>query len=183
MPRRKVAARREILADPVFSSLLIAKFINRVMKSGKKSVAEKIVYGALNKVQERLKSHTKKDAKDGEGDQGGESGGSTSAKRYANVVELLDSALDNVRPTVEVKARRVGGSTYQIPTEVRVDRRDALAMRWIIESAQSRGEKGMVLKLAGELADALEHKGGAVKKRETVHAMAKANQAFAHFAR
>lgn len=182
MPRRKVAAKREILADPVFSSLLIAKFINRVMKSGKKSVAEKIVYGALNKVQERLKSHTKKEAaKEGDGDQGGEGG--ASAKRYATVVELLDSALDNVRPTVEVKARRVGGSTYQIPTEVRVDRRDALAMRWIIESAQSRGEKGMVLKLAGELADALEHKGGAVKKRETVHAMAKANQAFAHFAR
>jgi len=179
MPRRKVAAKREILADPVFSSLLIAKFINRVMKSGKKSVAEKIVYGALSKVQERLKSQAKKDAAKDD-DQGGEG---SAGKRFASVVELLDSALDNVRPTVEVKARRVGGSTYQIPTEVRVDRRDALAMRWIIESAQSRGEKGMVLKLAGELADALEHKGGAVKKRETVHAMAKANQAFAHFAR
>ena len=181
MPRRKVAAKREILADPVFSSLLIAKFINRVMKSGKKSVAEKIVYGALSKVQERLKSHAKKDAAkdDNESGEGSGAGG----KRFASVVELLDSALDNVRPTVEVKARRVGGSTYQIPTEVRVDLRDALGMRWIIESAQSRGEKGMVLKLAGELADALEHKGGAVKKRETVHAMAKANQAFAHFAR
>jgi small subunit ribosomal protein S7 len=184
MPRRKVAAKREILADPVFSSLLIAKFINRVMKSGKKSVAEKIVYGALAKVQDRLKSQAKKEHKDGDADGAeGSSAGSSGGKRYGNVVELLDTALDNVRPAVEVKARRVGGSTYQIPTEVRVDRRDALAMRWIIESAQSRGEKGMVLKLAGELADALEHKGGAVKKRETVHAMAKANQAFAHFAR
>lgn len=183
MPRRKVAAKREILADPVFSSLLIAKFINRVMKSGKKSIAEKIVYGALSKAQERLKSHAKKEQAHKEGEEGGESSGGQAHKRFSSVVELLDSALNNVRPVVEVKARRVGGSTYQIPTEVRTDRRDALAMRWIIESAQSRGEKGMVLKLAGELADALENKGGAVKKRETVHSMAKANQAFAHFAK
>jgi small subunit ribosomal protein S7 len=152
MPRRKVAAKREILADPVFSSLLVAKFINRVMKNGKKSVAEKIVYGALTKAQERLKSHAKKEAhKDEEG--GGES--SAGSKRFSTVVDLLDAALENVRPVVEVKARRVGGSTYQIPTEVRVDRRDALAMRWIIESAAARGEKGMVLKLAGELTDEL----------------------------
>lgn len=181
MPRRKVIAKREILADPVFGSLLIAKFINRVMRKGKKSVAEKIVYGALTKAQEYLKQHAKKDVHK-EGEEGGESS-DDSTKRFSTLVELLDAALNNVRPVVEVKARRVGGSTYQIPTEVRVARRDALAMRWIIESAQSRGEKGMVLKLAGEIADALENKGGAVKKRETVHAMAKANQAFAHFAR
>jgi small subunit ribosomal protein S7 len=172
MPRRKVAAKREILADPMFGSMLIAKFINRVMKSGKKSVAEKIVYGALVKAQERIKSHAKKDEE-----------GKDSGRHFGSVVDLLEAALSNVRPMVEVKARRVGGSTYQIPTEVRAERRDALAMRWVIESASSRGEKGMVLKLAGELADALENKGGAVKKRETVHAMAKANQAFAHFAR
>lgn len=180
MPRRKVAAKREILADPIYSSLMIAKFINRVMKNGKKSVAEKIVYGALDKVQERLKSQAKKEVHK-EGAEGAEA--AHAHKRYASVVDLFDAALNNVRPVVEVKARRVGGSTYQIPTEVRVERRDALAMRWIIESAQARGEKGMVLRLAGELADALDNKGGAVKKRETVHAMAKANQAFAHFAR
>jgi len=121
MPRRKVAAKREILADPVHHSLLIAKFINRVMTSGKKSVAEKIVYGALTKVQERMKQSQKKEVQQDEG--GGESSGS---KRFSSVVDLLEAALDNVRPLVEVKARRVGGATYQIPTEVRVDRRDAL---------------------------------------------------------
>ena len=177
MPRRKVVAKREILADPVFGSLLVAKFINRIMQSGKKSIAEKILYGALSKAQERLK-HRKKDD---EGSEGGESG--AAHKGATSVVDLLETILDNVRPMVEVRARRVGGSTYQIPTEVRAGRRDALAMRWIIEAAQSRGEKGMVLKLAGEFVDALEGKGGAVKKRETMHAMAKANQAFAHFAR
>ena len=179
MPRRKVAAKREILPDPMYGSLLIAKFINRVMKSGKKSIAEKIVYGALDRVQENLKTRSKKEQQASK-DEGAEAA-SSSSKRFNTIVELLEAILENVRPTVEVKARRVGGSTYQIPTEVRADRRDALAMRWLIESAQSRGEKGMVLKLAGELTDALDQKGGAVKKRETVHATAKANQAFAHF--
>ncbi len=181
MPRRKVVAKREILADPVFGSMLIAKFINRVMKNGKKSLAEDIVYGALAKVEERLKQKSKKT--EGEGGEGGDAGGHHGGARFTSVVELLEAILDNVRPTVEVRARRVGGATYQIPTEVRASRRDALGMRWIIECAQSRGEKGMVLKLAGEFLDALESKGGAVKKRETMHAMAKANQAFAHFAR
>lgn len=178
MPRRRVSEKREILSDPMHGSILIAKLINRVMESGKKAVAEKIVYGALDKVQERV---SKSKAHHTEGaEEGGESHGS---HRPKTVVDLLEAALDNVRPIVEVRARRVGGSTYQIPTEVRSDRRDALAMRWVIESAQKRGEKSMVLKLAGELFDALEGRGAAVKKRETVHAMAKANQAFAHFAR
>jgi small subunit ribosomal protein S7 len=178
MPRRRVSEKREILSDPMHDSILIAKLINRVMESGKKAVAEKIVYGALDKVQERVSKSKTHQAEGNE--EGGESHGS---HRPKTVVDLLEAALDNVRPIVEVRARRVGGSTYQIPTEVRSDRRDALAMRWVIESAQKRGEKSMVLKLAGELFDALEGRGAAVKKRETVHAMAKANQAFAHFAR
>lgn len=181
MPRRRVSAKRQILPDPMHGSLTIAKFINRVMESGKKAVAEKIVYGALNKVQERMKSkQSQAAASDEEGGEGSEGG---APRRVRTVVEVLDAVLDNVRPIVEVRPRRVGGSTYQIPTEVRVDRRDALAMRWIIEAAQNRSEKSMVQKLAGELYDAFEGRGTAVKKRETVHAMAKANQAFAHFAR
>lgn len=183
MPRRRVSAKREILPDPMHGSLLIAKFINRVMTSGKKAVAEKIVYSALEKVQERMKSKQTQAASSNH-EEDGESGSSTgSVVRTKSVVDVLESVLDNVRPIVEVRPRRVGGSTYQIPTEVRVDRRDALAMRWVIEAAQNRSEKSMVLKLAGELFDAFEGRGTAVKKRETVHAMAKANQAFAHFAR
>lgn len=183
MPRRRVTAKREILPDPMHGSLLIAKFINRVMESGKKAVAEKIVYGALEKVQERMKSKQTQAATTNTSDEddGSASGGRTA--RVQSMAEVLESVLDNVRPIVEVRPRRVGGSTYQIPTEVRVDRRDALAMRWVIEAAQNRSEKSMVLKLAGELYDAHEGRGTAVKKRETVHAMAKANQAFAHFAR
>lgn len=172
MPRRRVAAKREILPDPKFGSELLAKFINCVMRSGKKSIAEKIVYGALDKVWERTKGQHKSD----DGDDSGSKGGSQTV-----LVNIFDRALDSIRPTVEVRARRVGGSTYQIPVEVRPSRRTALAMRWIVEAAQQRSEKTMALRLAGEIVDAMDGKGSAVKKREDTHRMAKANQAFAHF--
>jgi len=174
MPRRRVAAKREILPDPKFGSELLAKFINCVMRSGKKSIAEKIVYGALDKVWDRTKSKTANEDSDG-----GDSTGTGGSQKI--LVDIFDRALDNIRPTVEVRARRVGGSTYQIPVEVRQSRRTALAMRWIVDAAQQRGEKTMALRLAGEIADAMEGKGTAVKKREDTHRMAKANQAFAHF--
>ena len=154
MPRRRVAAKREILPDPKFGSLVLAKFINMVMVDGKKSVAERILYGALGMAQE---------------------------KRGADPVELLETALENVRPLVEVKGRRVGGATYQVPVEVRPARRNALAMRWLIEAARKRSEKTMAARLAGELMDASEQKGSAVKKKEDTHRMAEANKAFSHF--
>lgn len=171
MPRRRVAAKREVLPDPIFNSDLLAKFINSVMKSGKKAVAERIVYGALDKVAERKGKSSNKDD-----DEGG-----SSSRSHNLAIDIFNRALENVAPTVEVRARRVGGSTYQIPMEVRPSRRMALAMRWIIESAQSRGEKTMSQRLASEILDAEENKGNAVKKREDVHRMAKANQAFAHY--
>ena len=154
MPRRRVAAKREILPDPKFGNITLAKFMNHVMVSGKKSVAERIVYGALDIVEERLKK---------------------------SPVEVFEEALDNVAPLVEVKSRRVGGATYQVPVEVRPSRRTALAMRWLVDYARSRGEKSMPQRLAGELIDAVQGKGGAVKKREDVHRMAVANKAFSHF--
>ena len=154
MSRRKQAERRTILPDPKFGSDKLAKFVNMVMKSGKKAVAERIVYGALDQI-----------------------GG----KRSADPMEVLDRALENVRPMVEVKSRRVGGATYQVPVEVRPVRQQALAMRWIIESARARGEKSMPQRLAGELLEAAENRGNAVKKREDVHRMAEANKAFAHY--
>lgn len=154
MPRRRVAAKREILPDPKFGNIVLAKFINHVMISGKKSVAEKIVYGALDKVQER----TNKDP-----------------------LEVFEKALEAIQPAVEVKSRRVGGATYQVPVEVRPARRMALSMRWAVDSARGRGEKSMALRLAGELIDAAEGRGAAVKKREDVHRMAEANKAFAHY--
>ena len=154
MPRRRVAAKREILPDPKFGNITLAKFMNHVMVSGKKSVAERIVYGALDIVEERLKK---------------------------SPVEVFEEALDNVAPLVEVKSRRVGGATYQVPVEVRPSRRKALAMRWLVDYARSRGEKSMPQRLAGELIDAVQGKGGAVKKREDVHRMADANKAFAHY--
>ena len=154
MPRRRVVAKREVLPDPKFGSVTLAKFMNHVMVSGKKSVAEKIVYGALDIVQER----TKKDP-----------------------IEAFEEALDNVAPMVEVKSRRVGGATYQVPVEVRASRRNALAMRWLVDYARGRGEKSMRQRLAGEITDASQGKGGAVKKREDVHRMAEANKAFSHF--
>ena len=154
MPRRRVAAKREILPDPKSGNITLAKFMNHVMVSGKKSVAERIVYGALDIVEERLKK---------------------------SPVEVFEEALDNVAPLVEVKSRRVGGATYQVPVEVRPSRRTALAMRWLVDYARSRGEKSMPQRLAGELIDAVQGKGGAVKKREDVHRMAEANKAFSHF--
>lgn len=177
MPRRRVAAKREILPDPIFGSELLTKFINCVMKSGKKSVAEHIVYGALEKIAERKKGRPHKDEEGGQ-----EGGAASSGGAQSNAgLDIFSKALENVRPSVEVRARRVGGSTYQIPVEVRPSRRTALAMRWLIEAAQGRGEKTMALRLASEILDAFEGKGNAVKKREDVHRMAKANQAFAHF--
>ncbi|HLS99824.1 MAG: 30S ribosomal protein S7 [Porticoccaceae bacterium] len=154
MPRRRVAAKREVLPDPKFGNVTLAKFMNHVMVSGKKSVAERIVYGALTLVEERLKK---------------------------NPVEIFEEALDNIAPMVEVKSRRVGGATYQVPVEVRPSRRTALAMRWLVDYARGRGEKSMRQRLAGEIIDAFQSKGGAVKKREDVHRMAEANKAFSHF--
>jgi len=170
MPRRREVPKREILPDPKHHSELLAKFINVLMVSGKKSTAEKIIYGALDAMEARVKK-IKKDEDEGESG----STGSTVILRY------FEDALNNVRPSVEVRSRRVGGATYQVPVEVRHDRSIALGMRWIVQAARGRGEKGMMLRLAGELMDAFESKGSAVKKREDTHKMAKANQAFAHF--
>ena len=172
MPRRREVPKREILPDPKYHSELLAKFINVLMVSGKKSIAENIIYGALSVLEERVKKTKKTDE---EGGESGSTGGSATVLRY------FEEALDNVRPSVEVRSRRVGGATYQVPVEVRNDRSVALGMRWIVQAARSRGEKGMMLRLAGELMDAYESKGSAVKKREDTHKMAKANQAFAHF--
>lgn len=171
MPRRREVPKREILPDPKHHSELLAKFINVLMISGKKSTAEKIIYGALSVMDERVKK-TKKSDEDSES---GSTGSAMTVLRY------FEDALNNVRPSVEVRSRRVGGATYQVPVEVRHDRSIALGMRWIVQAARSRGEKGMMLRLAGELMDAFESKGSAVKKREDTHKMAKANQAFAHF--
>ncbi len=154
MPRRRVAAKREILPDAKYGNVTLAKFMNHVMVSGKKSLAERIVYGALDIVHER----TKKDP-----------------------VEAFEEALENIAPMVEVKSRRVGGATYQVPVEVRASRRNALAMRWLVDFARGRGEKSMRQRLAGEILDAAESKGSAVRKREDVHRMAEANKAFSHF--
>ena len=154
MSRRNQAPRRAILPDPKYGNLMLAKFINMVMKSGKKSVAERIIFGALDQI---------------------------AGKGNENPVEVLDKALDNVRPMVEVKSRRVGGATYQVPIEVRPVRRTTLAMRWVLDASRKRGEKSMPLRLAGELLDAAENRGTAVKKREDTHRMAEANKAFSHF--
>lgn len=154
MARRRVAARREILPDPKFGSLTLAKFINMVMVDGKKSVAERVLYGALDQMAE---------------------------KKGGDPLESLEQALENVRPMVEVKSRRVGGATYQVPIEVRPVRRNALAMRWLIEAARKRSEKSMAGRLAGELVDASEARGTAVKKKEDTHRMAEANKAFSHY--
>ncbi|WP_406547285.1 30S ribosomal protein S7 [Succinimonas sp.] len=154
MPRRRVVGQRKILPDPKFGSELLAKFINVVMVDGKKSVAESIVYGALDTVAEK------------------------SGKAH---LDIFEEALDHIRPAVEVKSRRVGGATYQVPVEVRPVRRNALAMRWLVEAARSRSEKSMAQRLAAELLDAADNKGSAVRKREDVHRMAEANKAFAHY--
>ncbi len=154
MSRRRVISRREILSDPKYGSELLAKFINMVMVDGKKAVAEKILYGALDQV---------------------------ASKRKSDALEVLDQALENVRPLVEVKSRRVGGATYQVPVEVRPNRRNSLAMRWLIDASRKRSEKSMALRLAGELMDAADSKGSAVKKRDDTHRMAEANKAFSHY--
>jgi len=171
MSRRRRAPKREILPDPKFGSELIAKFVNHVMVNGKKSVAEKIVYGALDTAAQKLKGKEK------EGDEEGGEGSGT----VGFALKVFDKALDNVCPTVEVRSRRVGGSTYQVPIEVRPSRRIALAMRWLVETAKKRVEKTMALRLAGEIVDAFNGRGSAVKKREDTHKMAMANQAFAHY--
>ena len=154
MSRKKSNFKRDVLPDPKFGSELISKYINMVMKSGKKSVAERIVYGAMDHIAQ---------------------------KEQGDVVELTEKALEKVKPMVEVKSRRVGGATYQVPVEVRPRRQMALAMRWTIEAARKRGEANMPLKLAGEMLDALHDRGAAMKKREEVHKMAEANKAFAHY--
>ncbi|GFZ84272.1 30S ribosomal protein S7 [Pseudohongiella nitratireducens] len=154
MPRRRVAAKREILPDAKYGSKVLAKFMNHVMEDGKKSVAERIVYGALDTV----------------------------SKNSGNdPLEAFEQALEAIAPMVEVKSRRVGGATYQVPVEVRAERRSALAMRWLVEHARKRGEKSMSLRLAGEISDASQGRGSAVKKREDVHRMAEANKAFSHY--
>ena len=171
MPRRRDVPKREVLPDPKYHSELLAKFINVLMVDGKKSIAEKVIYGALDVLQDKLKKQPKSQDDD-------ESGSGSSSN---SVLDMFESALSNVRPAVEVRSRRVGGATYQVPVEVRTDRSIALGMRWLVQYARKRGEKGMMLRLAGELFDAYNNKGAAVKKREDTHKMAKANQAFAHF--
>jgi small subunit ribosomal protein S7 len=154
MPRRREVEKRRILPDPKFQDRLVAKFVNNLMRKGKKSVGEQIIYGAFDQVENKLKD---------------------------DPLKIFKKALDNVKPMVEVKSRRVGGATYQVPVEVRQDRRVALAMRWLIDYSKSRGEKTMKEKLAGEIMDAASNRGNAVKKREDTHKMAEANKAFAHY--
>ena len=154
MSRRKAAPKRKILPDPKYGNLRVAKFMNQIMKNGKKSLAESIVYGAFKEITEKTKKEP---------------------------VEVFEKALESVGPMVEVKARRVGGATYQVPLEVRPARRQALAMRWLVNSARARNEKTMTLRLAQELLDASEGKGEAIKKKEDTHKMAEANKAFSHF--
>jgi small subunit ribosomal protein S7 len=154
MPRRATIVKREILPDPVYNSKLVTKFINSVMHSGKKTVAEQIFYGALKMIEERT------------GD---------------DPLKIFKRAMDNAKPQVEVKSRRVGGSTYQVPIEVSSDRQQSLAIRWLIGYANQRHEKTMTAKLAGEFLDAANNRGGTVKKRDDTHRMAEANKAFAHY--
>ena len=154
MPRRRVAGTRKVLPDPIYNSILVTKFINGVMWAGKKSVAEKIFYGAMEKLAE---------------------------KTGEEPLKVFKKAVDSVKPTLEVKSRRIGGATYQVPLEVSPDRRNTLAIRWIVNYARSRNEKTMEDQLVGELLDALNNRGSAVKKKDEVHRMAEANRAFAHY--
>lgn len=187
MARRKAAPKREILPDPLFRSELLAKFMNAVMRNGKKSVAENIVYGALDIVTKRIRRRTERE---GSSEECSDTTGNRrrlkgdiylDATTRSVALEIFKKALGNLMPSVEVKSRRVGGSTYQVPVEIRAVRRQALAMRWLTEYANKRNEKTMTLRLANEILDAVENRGGAVKKKEDVHRMAKANQAFAHY--
>ena len=154
MPRRREVEKRKILPDPKFQDRTVAKFVNNLMREGKKSTGERIIYGAFDQVEQKLKD---------------------------DPLKIFKKALDNVKPVVEVKSRRVGGATYQVPVEVRQDRRTALAMRWLIDYSKARGEKTMQEKLAGEIIDAANNRGNAVKTREDTHKMAEANKAFAHY--
>ncbi|WP_404403585.1 30S ribosomal protein S7 [Pelagibacterium halotolerans] len=154
MSRRHRAEKREIHPDPKFGDLVVSKFMNSLMKDGKKSAAESIVYGAFDVIEERTKQ---------------------------DPIQVFHGALDNIRPAVEVRSRRVGGATYQVPVEVRSERQQALAIRWLIDAARKRGETTMVGRLSGELMDALNGRGQAVKKREDTHRMADANRAFSHY--
>ena len=154
MPRKRVVEKREVAPDPQYKSALVSKFVNSLMKDGKKSVAQSILYGAFDIIRERTKE---------------------------DPLEIFQKAIENVKPLVEVKSRRVGGSTYQVPTEVRPSRSQALSIRWIISFARARGEKTMAAKLAGELIDAANGRGASIKKREDTHRMAEANKAFAHY--
>jgi len=154
MPRRRDISKRELTPDPKFGSKMVTRFINNLLRRGKKSTAERIFYGAIDLIAERTKD---------------------------DPIKVFDKALEQVKPLVEVKSRRVGGSTYQVPVEIRPDRRHALSIRWLINYAQGRGEKGMQAKLAGELMDAAQGRGASVKKREDTHRMAEANKAFAHY--
>ena len=154
MSRRHRAEKREILPDPKFGDQVLTKFMNAIMEDGKKSVAERIVYGALERIEEKAKTEP---------------------------LAMFRQALDNVAPSVEVRSRRVGGATYQVPVEVRAERRQALAIRWLIEAARKRNENTMVDRLSGELMDAANSRGSAVKKREDTHKMAEANRAFSHY--
>ena len=154
MPRRRVAAKREILPDPIYNSVLVTKFINGVMWEGKKAVAESIFYGAMEKIAEKTSEEP---------------------------LKIFRRAIDNVKPTLEVKSRRIGGATYQVPIDVNKDRQNALAIRWIVGNSRKRSEKTMLDRLVGELLDGANNRGGAVKKREDTHRMAEANKAFAHY--
>ncbi|KPK85337.1 MAG: 30S ribosomal protein S7 [Deltaproteobacteria bacterium SM23_61] len=154
MPRRREVTKREILPDPKYKNALVARFVNNIMERGKKSVAEGIFYGAMDLIQQRTQE---------------------------DPLKLFEKSISNVKPIIEVKSRRVGGATYQVPTEVRPERRTALAIRWLIAYSGERSEKSMEEKLAGELIDAANNRGGAIKKREDVHKMAEANKAFAHY--
>ena len=154
MPRRREVPQREVIPDPKFNSKLVTKFIKSIMSDGKRSTAEKIVYSSLDLVKE---------------------------KTQENPLEVFEKAMENVMPQVEVKSRRVGGSTYQVPTEIRQTRRQALAMRWLIAYSKKRSEKSMAQKLASEFVDAFNNRGASVKKREDTHKMADANKAFAHY--
>ncbi len=154
MPRRRAAEKREVLPDAKFGDIVLTKFINCLMLQGKKSVAERIVYGALATIERRTGQEP---------------------------IKVFHEALDNVKPTVEVRSRRVGGATYQVPVEVRIDRRQALAIRWIIDAVRARNENTMVERLSNELMDAANNRGNAVKKREDTHRMAEANKAFSHY--
>ena len=153
MPRRRVVAQRKIIADPKFKSVILAKFVNHVMDSGKKSLAERIVYTALDRIE----------------------------GKKADPLNVFEEALEALKPAVEVKSRRVGGATYQVPVEVRPSRRSALAMRWLVDAARKRGAKTMALRLAGEILDVSEGKGASLRKKEDVHRMAEANRAFSHY--